>query len=103
MHQKNNARKKILKKGRPVSIFWLIFDPFWELKTFKNHCKNNGFEAFSRFLQKLKKTSHFGSKRGSILGPILELIWKSAAPETTLFARLLSQGYLQIHTPKETT
>ena len=43
------------KRARPASIFWSILEPFWELKTFKNNCKNNGFEVFSRFLQKLKK------------------------------------------------
>ena len=45
---------------------------------------------------KAEKRSQFWNEKG-------ELIWKSAAPKTPLFARLLSQGDLQIHLPNEIT
>ena len=60
------------------------------------------FSWFSWFLEKLKKNNSFGANFGAHL-EILELIWKSAAPKTSLFERLLSQGDLQIHLPNETT
>ena len=54
----------------PFCYFWLIFDSFWELKTFKNQCKNNGFEAFSRFLQKLKKRAISKANGGRFWDPL---------------------------------
>jgi hypothetical protein len=52
-------------------------DPFWELKTFKNHWFYNGFLIFVIFGKVEKKTT--------VLELILELIWKSAAPKTPTF------------------
>ena len=94
MHQKINARKR----GGPVSIFWSILDPFWELKTFKNHCKNNGFETFSRFLQKLKKEP-FRKQTGVDFGAHLEIRGSQNPP----FRASAIAGYLQIHLPNEIT
>ena len=60
------ARKKVPKKGSPASIFGSILEPFWELKTFKNHWFYNDFLIFVIF-GKVEKTT-------TVLELILELI-----------------------------
>jgi hypothetical protein len=68
---------------------------FDELKTFKSIEKQTLFLIFVIFGKVEKKPT--------VLELILNPFWKSAAPKLSLFARLLSQGYLQIHLPKEIT
>ncbi len=85
-----DARKKILKKGGPASIFWLILEPFWWAKTFKSIEKQTLFLIFVIFGKVLKKK--FLELILAPIGRFGDPFWKSAAPKTPLFARLLSQG-----------
>jgi hypothetical protein len=53
---KNQCPIKSGKRARPILIFWSILDPFWELKTFKNHWFYKVFLIFVIF-GKVEKTT----------------------------------------------
>ena len=55
------------------------------------------FHDFWKIWKIIEKRNSFGAN----FGPILELIWNSAAPKTPLFARLLSQGTCRYTYPKK--
>jgi hypothetical protein len=87
------------KRARPTLRNGSILERFLELKTFKSIEKQTLFLIFVIFGKVEKKRKAFGANFGRFWDPF----WKSAATKTPLFARLLSQGDLQIHLPNGIT
>ena len=93
------ARKKILKKGVPHLFFGWFLTHFDELKTLKSIEKQTLFLLFHDFWTFFKNIE----KRGGCALDFWIHFQFPGLPKPPLFARLLSQGYLQIHLPNEIT
>ena len=93
--QANLCPKKGAKKERPTLRNGSILEPFLELRTFKSVILSS-ISCFFVIFGKVEKNNNFGTKRASHFQ-------FPGLPKPQLFARLLSQGYLQIHLPNEIT
>ena len=96
----NLCPKKGAKKGTSRIYFLHNFGAILGAKNLKNHCTNNGFEAFWKIYKNIEKRNSLGANFGRYWS-ILEPIFKIRGSQNPPFRASAIAGYLQIHLPNE--